>query len=573
LLAVVAAVAAAPRAQDREAATVRLVGRVVSVTRDGVPAAEVWATDPGGNRVGRTVADGEGVYQLGRLPAVALRLHARAEGKVAASVAVDASGAVRAATVMLEDGEPLRGVVERADGSPVAGAAVLVSGERSAPPPFDWFEETVTDARGEWSLHAVPLRALDLLVWAPGSALLESPVPDDRAGAVRSVLAATAGAPRHVHVRGLGASQGALVRCELGTVRGQPARRLPAALCTAAVAADGTARLWPLPVDHEVRVVAAGHRSMPVYVPCRAHETRELEFLLSPLPPDALAPRTVLTGTVHDERGRPLAGARVGSRLRDRVGVPAVSDDEGAFALAVPAPAGVLCEVTLLSADHHVVEPAATTDSDGRTWAWVSAAPDRLLRLRAAAAGGVRGTLRTAGGAPLGATRIELEGRGRDARRRVVVVTATDPAGGLDVGGLPPGEYALRAVQDGAVLGTSTVDVDAGAVTAPGALAFAPAGEVCGVAVDAGGRPLRSVPVWLNAANHRVPAALRRQMQTAGGTVLLTDRDGRFRARGLAPGEWSLVCGFDAARKDAGVEERFTVDAGATAELRVTAPR
>ena len=78
---------------------VRLAGRIVSVSHEGVPAAEVWATDTRGKVLGRTVADGDGFYRLARLPLVPLRVHARGGDKVAGRTDVDANGLVREATV------------------------------------------------------------------------------------------------------------------------------------------------------------------------------------------------------------------------------------------------------------------------------------------------------------------------------------------------------------------------------------------------------------------------------------------------------------------------------------------
>lgn len=574
--AVAFAVSCLSLAAQEPAATVRLVGRIVDVLNEGVPAAEVWATDAAGQRLGRTVADGDGYYQLPRLPAVALRLHARAERRTEASLAVATNGLVRAATLVLEDAAPLRGRVVHGDGTPAAGAAVLVTGELPMVAPFDWVAETTTDARGEWSVPAAPLRPLVACAWLPGHALGQAPVLAGEAEPARVVLPVGRLTPRAVQVTGLPAGCAAQVRCEPGRSGTQAAPRLPAAALSAPVAADGSASLWPLPCHHEVRVDAVGFTSLPVYVPCEAGAVAPLAFTMWPLPADLLAPATTLTGVVVDHVGQALPGVRLTSRCEDVYGATVTTAADGSFTLVAPVRTRVLCQVGLVAGPWRLGDPRAVLGADGRTWFTVAADPDVPLRLAALPTGSVRGVLRGAEGVPLGAARVHFTQVVKKDQRTGGVVTATDPAGRLEIAGLPAGDYVLTVFGDGVGQGSVPVRVVALETVSPGELVFAPVGEVRGVLRDPSGAPRPGAILTLYNEKTKVPAGLRvRMLATGFETPILTDREGRFRVGGVAPGDWTisqqLLVG--AGGRSGAALHRFTLAAGETATLELDAAR
>lgn len=580
-LAAALVVFASVTAQQGAPTTVRIVGRIVSVLHEGVPAAEVWATGADGAQLARTVADGDGYYQLARLPAVPLRVCARASGKVDGRISVVGAGAVRAATLMLEDGDPLQGTVVFADGSAAAGASVLVAAETWLASPFDWSAEMACDAKGAWSLPSAPLRSLRVRVFVPGHALGETIVPAGRGEAVRTKLAAGEAAARRVVVKGGPAGQTVRVVADLGNDQRRRENGMPRAAIEAVADDNGVATLWDLPMPFDVRVDAQGYRSMPVCVPCRPGAVREIEFTLSPLPADLVAPRTRISGQLVDEVGQPIAGARLVGRLDGVRGEPAITADGGAFELDVPVRAGVLCQVGLLAGDWCLgADKKVTLAGDGVRWLTISADPATPLRLAAQHAGALRGTLLGPNGTPFGAASVRLAspGFGTD------VDTAANAAGVVDIAGLPPGRYRLMASQLDLV-GIATVDIVAGGVAAMGPLEFPKVGELRGVATDGAGHPQASIVLAVIDAKEMQQRARMRGLALAQGIpqgVRLTDRNGNFRVPSLSEGEWAVasigrsgavIAHRGAAQPAAAVSAPVTVEAGKVARVDLAVPQ
>ncbi|HEX6813934.1 MAG TPA: carboxypeptidase-like regulatory domain-containing protein [Planctomycetota bacterium] len=535
--------AQSPPAQAPPGNDVRLVGRIVSVLHEGVPAADVWVTDAAGKVLGRMVADGDGYYQFTRLPPVPLQLHARGGDKVEGSVAVATNGLVREATLMLEDGEPLRGAVVLPDGKPAAGAAVLVACKTRVLPPFDWWQETTADAKGEWSLPMAPLRPLVVRAFVPGRPIAEQDVASGRAGDVRVAILPGEIALRRVKVDGAPAGKGVRVWCDLGTDRRRYPRRLPRGAIEAEVDANGIASLYALPVPHEVRIAAAGFRSMPVCIPCDADAVRNLEFVLVPREGDDLVPRTRMTGKLVDELGQALAGVTIVGSYEGNFGPSATSGADGSYELDVPANSGVLCQIGLLSRTWRLGLPKVQLGTEGVSWLTVTADPQRPLRLDAMRGGLVRGTVLGPGGAPLAAAKVTLSPVvARDEKAPRVekvprVETATDAAGRLDVAGLPAGRYTVLVTRLGLPEGSAEVDVEIGRESTLPALQFAAAGEVIGIVRGADGNPMPS-GVFGVGAPPKGRGAARVPWMVNNGAPVLTDRHGRYRVPGLAEGTW-----------------------------------
>lgn len=531
---------------------VRLVGRIVSVLHEGVPAAEVWVTDVGGRTLARTVADGDGYYQLHRLPGVPLQLHARGADKVEGSMAVATSGLVRATTLPLEDGDALRGVVKGADGTPVAGAGVMVTTTMRLEPPYDWCAETTTAADGSWSLPNAPLRALAVTAFVPGRPLAEVEVGEGRSGPVVVTMSAATIASRRVTVHGVPAGAVAVAWSDLGPLRAQT-KRLPRAALEAAVDAEGRAQLWELPVKHEVRVRLAGHSSLPVYIPAAAAETRDLEFAVSALAADVVAPKTRLTGRLVDSVGVALAGVEILGKLDDVYAEPVTTAADGSFALDVPVRSGVLYRLALGSPGWRLGGDRAALDTDGLCWLALQVDPSKPVQLQAMPTGIVRSVLLGANGAPLAAVNLQLRllppdhvPAGRQGEPRVLVVAASDAAGRVDFPGLPAGSYQMQTVGAGGPPGSVEFRVHAAGTSTIGAITFQPVGEVRGVVTGPDGAPMAAAAFALigqTAQARRLPAALRVQIAMAdgGASVVLTDRRGRFRIPAIAAGTWALA--------------------------------
>jgi hypothetical protein len=527
----------------------------------------VWVTDADGTLLGKTVADGDGVFQLRRLPAGPLQLHARAAGKCEGRLTLNAAGQARAATLVLEDGDPLHGTVTRRDGSPVAGATVLVHAANPLPAPLDWQAEAVADEKGVFSLPLAPLRDLVVRAWAPGFKLTDVFVLRDAGGAAAVVLDGPV-EPRRVRVTGMVAGQRVSVSCKVGRAGSYP--YLPAVLRETTVQADGTAQLWPLPMHHEVAVNAPGFRCFPVFIPCKQDVGGDLEFALTPLPPEVVAPSTRISGKLVDELGRPLQGIPVLSRVDGVCATPVATDAEGGFVLDVSVREKVLFQLGLVPGTWRLGDPRAGLDGDGVTWLSLAADASTPVKLHATRAGAIRGAPMSPAGVPIAAAQVQvkpLDEKGNpNPVARSQLVSASDASGRIDVPGLPAGSYQV-IVSDGLGLeGTARVEVPAGGEATIEALTFAPAGEVSGVVRGGDGTPVGGVQLMLGIdqpgpAGRRLPARI--QARLAGMTVL-TDRSGRFRVGGLAPGDWKM-CEVGSPVSRPGVVPAmvsFTVEAG-----------
>jgi hypothetical protein len=254
---------------QQAAPAVRVLGRVTNVLGAAVPAAEVWATAKE-RVVGRTIADGDGNYRLARLavaPDAEVVVHARAEGFVELAQPTAMRGALRVVPMELEEGVVLAGTCVQADGRPIVGACVAASSMRDFEWSADWRQEATTDAHGAWRLAAAPLRALHVCAWAPGFELAAEGIEHPAEG-LRLVLAPSTASPRSIRVTGMPAHGLVEARCVGWHDTAQAVDALPSALRMVVVAADGTAQLWPLPVHHDVQIVAADLVCEPRTIAC-----------------------------------------------------------------------------------------------------------------------------------------------------------------------------------------------------------------------------------------------------------------------------------------------------------------
>ena len=535
---IVAMGSSAAIAQANKWPDVELNGRIITVTHHGVPAAEVWVTDSDDKLVARSFADGDGYYQLRRLPAGALRVHARGEGMVPGSMVVATDSFVREATLMLQDAAPVHGIVTMADGTPAAGAAVIVFDVQGLPEPFYWTAEVTTDAAGAWRIEAAPLRPLRVRAFVAGYKLGEQTIPRERADAIKVVMPAERAKRRTVTVTGMPTDRPTVVHCISRWHRGG-VEKIPRPAREVAVAADGTANVWTLELPHEMRVSAAGHRSMPIAIPCPVGVDKNLRFALSALPVTVTAPHTTIKGHLVDTLGNAIANVTVVAIEHDLRATPVVTAADGSFVLEVPVNERVLYDIGLLSRTWRLGDRRCKVGLDGITWQSMAAKTGQPVRLHATKAGTLRGTLIGANGTPLAAAKVELISQLKS-EPTARILSATDAAGRIDFAGIPLGPYKLSAVTAGGHVGTATVKVFGDQEAAPGNLTFALGSELHGKVTDPNGHAVSSARGFFTEDHNGAAARIVRRLRTGSmyGRFAFTDREGNFRVPMVTQGDW-----------------------------------
>ncbi|MCU0867632.1 MAG: carboxypeptidase-like regulatory domain-containing protein, partial [Planctomycetes bacterium] len=464
--------------QQLTTGVVRLCGRIVTSRHERIPAAEAWVTDAEGHELARTVADGEGLFQLPRLPLNAHWLHARAPGRCDGRLPIAPPMLVRAVTLALEDGDPLRGVLTLADGTPAANAALVLEPAERLGAPFDWFVATTTDAAGCWSVPAAPLRARALRAYLPQRPLLELLIAADQRVANGSFAAGPAPL-RRVIVEPLPPGIVVTLTSDVSSPWISGAMRWPAAACTATCDAAGTALLPWLPVAHELRVSAPGFTARPANVRCTPGDQRAVSFTLVRPQAATPVPRTELRGRLVDDRGAALAGIKLVARVGDSYATVTTGGD-GTFTGTLPVGAGGLYALALHDPSWRLGD-RALLQKDGWWWLLLRAGGNELS-LYAVPAASLRGTLLQPDGVP---------GTDRSALR---VHGASDASGRIELGGLPGGRYRLTARTD-AWWGATELRLDAGRSATIGDLDFLATGAITGTLLDAGGRGLPGVSI------------------------------------------------------------------------------
>ena len=561
-LALFAAVVLAPQAPAQSPLSAQ--GRILDVLGDPVPAAVVWVTDAQGRELGRGTSDGTGLFLIRALPRdSALTLHVNASGKVEWSTPLTP---VRpfASTIMLEDAGPLGGVVQDAAGAPVAGAHVLAWAQKLAMTGCGpWQQEAVADAHGEFAFAAAPLRPCQVRAWAPGYELATVGCLRDAAPfAVK--LPAGPKQPRAVHVDGMPAGTAVTVAVEIEGRDGPP---LPAPLRGAVVQQDGTAALWPLPLLHYVSIHADGFSSRPLQCRSAAGSTDECRFVLTPLPPEVRTPHTTIHGRVVDSLGHPLTGLEVvAGGSEHRIVASTTSGADGAFTIDVPVRVPVLCSLGLAPGPFRIGDPHAREGEDGISWLVVPADPAPTVLLHSLPAATIRGAVAV----PF--VQIDVaEVQPNNVFERRASAT-TDAAGHFEVRGLPGGDYRVFVK-----LAFADVHVGNGGTETLGPLQAPPSGEITGVVRDGAGNPLAGVLIHPVAAEGANP--LRGSFHGIGSQPqpVLTDRNGRYRIRGLPVGTWGLDLGTPVevvrARRLRPPAETETVVAGGVATHDITLPK
>jgi protocatechuate 3,4-dioxygenase beta subunit len=234
-----------------------------------------------------------------------------------------------------------------------------------------------------------------------------------------------------------------------------------------------------------------------------------------------------ITGTVYDERGRPMPAALIVATpvlaLTDRR--QASTDGDGRFVLE-RLPAGTVNVLWILDADRGKMRIQPATVIEGET---------TEIEFHALEEGAeVHGTVRGAGGPLAGAvvSLIPLEADGR--RAESLRLTRTEEDGTYRMRGLPPGRFLLGVVHELTQTSLAVVVPAGGRVQRDVTLST---GRLGGVVRDEKDRPVPEATVLV----------VRRGGDTAPDEAMLagtgqdgTDADGRFDVKGLAAGTYDV---------------------------------
>lgn len=241
----------------------------------------------------------------------------------------------------------------------------------------------------------------------------------------------------------------------------------------------------------------------------------------------ARRPEGTIAGVVVDERGQPIAGARVRAAVDDASQEPiptreAETGDDGRFSLSG------------LEARAHAVSAAA----EGYARRGTSAKPGQTnVRIELPASAVITGRVVDAGGAAVPSfTVVASRARGPLERGPSDSVSVFDGDGAFEITGLDAGAYAVVATGAGfapsaEVVVTARRPDDAEPVT----VALRPGGVLVGRVIDAGTRaPLEKARVSTESRTGSGATA------TPAIASAVTAADGSFRLPGLAPGKTSV---------------------------------
>jgi protocatechuate 3,4-dioxygenase beta subunit len=545
LLAVAIGLACAGAAAQEGAANGVVEGRVLGPLGEPMVGVEVWRADwqTPDQVIARTRTDGEGMFVLGKVPPRTVSLFASAPGLTIGQegVLLSPEQPRAGATLRLWEANTLRGRVRDADGKPVVGAHVL--GTRD----FTFFDgrfqppEARSDAAGRFELPGVPAGDCVVRVWAEGFVLRESRLTALADAEVEVALERGDGVQLPIRVDGLPAGVQPTTAVWIYGMRGGSGFNLPRVMEHGALDGAGRFRLAGLP-DAEWHV----EPTSPDYT----FDPRSVTAKAGAPVPDLLFRATRngslrLRGTLRGASGEPLAGEQLICRTKRSQsmngGTPgrATTDAQGHFAMDAPLAEGEPYSLHLVNSKWVLLQEKV----DGMKGLYDArylvryedvADPGRELALAAVPAALVTAKLVDVDGRPVPFQWTELQERRANRMPEWMEMAYATSArdGSLAFSGVHGGTGDLRVHTEG-IGGAGASDVftlDTGDHREL-VVRVQRAGVIEGRVLDGKGRPVPAARVSLR--NHDVATG----QQTDGGwSNVPSDRQGRFRFVGVAPG-------------------------------------
>ena len=415
-------------------------------------------------------------------------------------------------------GGSLRAVVT-VDGLPTAGATCRLLREVPGPrkrgeEPWVTVQQGTTGPDGIWRAEGISAGSYTLKA-APAGAVASSIT----AVAVNEGQETAVG----MHLR-LSIIKGAVTR---GT-RPAAGYRLRAAAIVTSSAAEVATATTDEEGEYRLPLWATGEYLVTLQSPEGVSVDMKLVSLdVSGITQDFTVADAEVRGTVTDESGRPVTGASVGIRWKNRVGVELASAD-GTFEFPVEAGGGT-AELTAFAAGHRPSEPVKVrVPEDG------APAPAVLVVKKSH---DVEGTVVTAAGRPVADAWIASYEIGPDGMPWQVGAATSDAEGRFSVPRTRSETVRLFVTGPGCPLSASEVPAGAGPLTL--SCAEAPANlEV--ILRDELGRPIGEEMVTMRRAALVVPREVVATHLARLGLPGATDGSGRLTIPALAPGDYDL---------------------------------
>ncbi|MBL8753371.1 MAG: carboxypeptidase regulatory-like domain-containing protein [Planctomycetes bacterium] len=272
--------------------------------------------------------------------------------------------------------------------------------------------------------------------------------------------------------------------------------------------------------------------------------TGRIDFFASP----AAAPAgegAMLRGTVRSPTGQALGGVHVVLRDRSHCDLATVvADRGGAFAVRLVLPPDGFVRAGVALGEGLLVHDEASV-VDGFCWAPHTSGSSAPVELFLEATRRWHGVVQAPKGNPLAYAEVVVVDP--DQPHRALVELRSDLAGRIDVG-LPRGTLeVLATAPSGEVCRGELRETPSGGVEAK--WQQIETGVVEGTVLDSKGRPLGTVEVRLGVLGAAEAYAGERQ-----SILVRTDRNGRFRCRGVPKGAWTVGIEHRGASIDAEVD-------------------
>jgi hypothetical protein len=388
----------------------------------------------------------------------------------------------------------------------------------------------LTDVEGRYSLD-VPLGTVRILAFAAGFRTVETQRVMTEPATYDVVLAPGGRQSLCLRIRGASPEQLAASTCaEAFTYNGRPLP-LPLRLRSGKPDERGEWRLDDLPADlafreHVARVPGAEVR---MGRGVKGEQGFTIEFTVLP----AAAP-AVLTGTLVDGAGRPLAGQELRCVPDGGAPIRFATDAGGAF--AVPCPMARAQNFQIAAADPALA--LSRKNAGGFD-------PKQSYALIATPAVGVSVKLTDAQGRPVRGAEVTVRAapKGREQQRAAqggappMLTTASRADGTINIQRLPPGPNQTFEIEvrhpDGTARSAPFELPAVGMLQLP-PLQLVPYGTICGTVRDGAGNP---VP-FANVTCSGIDPPARARGETA--RAVLTDKNGSYRFLGLSEGTWQV---------------------------------